>query len=98
MTEIGKRLILKKIVGKRAEGLSVLARGAGQRGFTASLSEMIEELKSYRGTPENLKEAASIVDDSYLSKKLEDLGWKALFSPEDGIGHTVEILKQLLQD
>ena len=73
MTEIGKRLILKKIVGKRAEGLSVLARGAGQRGFTASLSEMIEELKSYRGTPENLKEAASIVDDSYLSKKLEDL-------------------------
>ena len=73
MTEIGKRLILKKIVGKRAEGLSVLARGAGQRGFTASLSEMIEELKSYRGTPESLKEAASIVDDSYLSKKLEDL-------------------------
>ena len=73
MTEIGKRLILKKIVGKRADDLSVLARSAGQRGFTASLSEMIEELKSYRGTPENLKEAASIVDDSYLSKKLEDL-------------------------
>ncbi len=73
MTEIGKRLILKKIVGKRADELSVLARGAGQRGFTASLSEMIEELKSYRGTPDKLKEAASVVDDSYLSKKLEDL-------------------------
>lgn len=73
MTEIGKRLILKKIVGKRANNLSILARGAGQRGFTASLSEMIEELKSYHGTPESLKEAASVVDDSYLGKKLEDL-------------------------
>lgn len=29
MTEIGKRLILKKIVGKRATNLSILARGAG---------------------------------------------------------------------
>ena len=73
MTEIGKRLILKKIVGKRADELSVLARGAGQRGFTASLAEMIEELKSYHGTPENLKEAASVVDDNYLGRKLEDL-------------------------
>ena len=73
MTEIGKRLILKKIVGKRADELSVFARGAGQRGFTASLSEMIEELKSYHGTPEILKEAASVVDDGYLGKKLEDL-------------------------
>ena len=73
MTEIGKRLILKKIVGKRADELSVFARGAGQRGFTASLSEMIEELKSYRGTPEGLKEAASVVEDGYLGRKLEDL-------------------------
>lgn len=73
MTEIGKRLILKKIVGKRADELSVLARGAGQRGFTASLAEMIEELKSYHGTPDHLKEAASVVDDNYLGRKLEDL-------------------------
>lgn len=73
MTEVGKRLILKKIAGKRADNLSVLARSAGQRGFTASLSEIIEELKSYHGTPERLKEAAAVVDDIYLSKKLEDL-------------------------
>ncbi|MBR1885350.1 MAG: PD-(D/E)XK nuclease family protein [Schwartzia sp.] len=73
MTEIGKRLILKKIVKNRADELSVLARGAGQRGFTVSLAEMIEELKSYHGMPENLRAAAAVVDDGYLSKKLEDL-------------------------
>ena len=73
MTEIGKRLILKKIIEQRADELSVLARGVRQRGFTASLAEMIEELKSYHGTPETLKEAASVVDDKYLGRKLEDL-------------------------
>lgn len=73
MTEIGKRLILKKIVGNRADTLSVFARGVGQRGFTASLAEMIEELKSYHGTPESLRDAASVVDDKYLGKKLEEL-------------------------
>ena len=73
MTEIGKRLILKKILGRRAEELSALARGVRQRGFTASLAEMIEELKSYHCTPETLKEAADTMDDKYLGKKLEDL-------------------------
>lgn len=73
MTEIGKRLILKKIIEKRANDLSVLASSAGQRGFTGALAELVEELKSYHGTPEALREAADALDDTYLSKKLNDI-------------------------
>ncbi len=73
MTELGKRLILKKIVERRAGELSALASGSGQRGFTGALSELVEELKSYHGTPEVLREAADAIDDSYLSSKLDDI-------------------------
>ena len=73
MTELGKRLILKKIVERRAGELSALAGGSGQRGFTGALSELVEELKSYHGTPEALREAADAIDDSYLSSKLDDI-------------------------
>ncbi len=73
MTEIGKRLILKKIVGRRGEELTALAKGAGQRGFTAALAETIEELKGFHGTPEALREAAAVVADRYLGQKLNDL-------------------------
>ena len=33
----------------------------------------MEELKSYHGTPEVLREAADAIDDSYLSSKLDDI-------------------------
>lgn len=73
MTEIGKRLILKKIVERRAEELTALARGAGQRGFTAALAETIEELKACHGTPTALREAAELVENKHLGQKLSDI-------------------------
>ncbi len=53
--------------------MTVLARGSHQRGFTAALTEMIDELKSYRCTPEDLRETANAIDDVMLSAKLFDL-------------------------
>ena len=73
MTEIGKRLILKKIVERRADELTALARAAGQRGFTAALAETIEELKGCHGTPTALREAADLVENKHLEQKLSDI-------------------------
>ena len=73
MTEIGKRLILKRIVERREGELSALASGVRQRGFTGALSELVDELKSYHGTAEALREAANALDDTYLSSKLDDI-------------------------
>ena len=61
LTAVGQRLILKKIIAERAGDLTVLARAAEQRGFTASLADAIKELKSYGGTPAALREAAEAV-------------------------------------
>ena len=44
------------------------------------------------------RSAFNPMDNSSLnSEKLEALGWKAMFPPEDGISHTVSILKELLK-
>lgn len=73
LTAVGQRLILKKILAAHAGALTVLARAAEQRGFTASLADAIKELKSYGGTPEILREAAEAVGEGYLSQKLMDI-------------------------
>ena len=73
LTAVGQRLILKKIIAERAGDLTVLARAAEQRGFTASLADAIKELKSYGGTPAALREAAEAVGPGYLQQKLTDI-------------------------
>ncbi|MGP1470085.1 MAG: helicase-exonuclease AddAB subunit AddB [Schwartzia sp. (in: firmicutes)] len=73
LTTVGQRLILKKITAARAGELTVLARAAEQRGFTASLADAIKELKSYGGTPKALYEAAEAVGAGYLQQKLTDI-------------------------
>ena len=37
-------------------------------------------------------------NSSLNSTKLESLGWRGLFSPEEGLAHTVDILKSVLID
>ncbi len=73
ITDIGKRLILKQIIAEYGKDLSVLARDADRRGFTSLLSETIDELKSYHTTPEQLCEAAKIIEDKFLVQKLNDV-------------------------
>ena len=93
--------------------LAILAGGASGEAYNISnpdsiitIRRMAELMASFGGSrmrfelpSEAERSAFNPMDNSSLnSKKLEDLGWKALFSPEDGIGHTVEILKHLLHD
>ncbi len=73
ITDIGKHLLLKKILAKRQEELKVFGRAAKQRGFGGVLSETIQELKSYGLTTERLREAMSAVKDPQLKGKLHDM-------------------------
>ncbi len=73
ITEVGRRLLLRRLLGERKEELSFFARAARQRGFSGSLSEMIQEFKSYRLTPEILRRTAEEIEGGQLSEKLSEL-------------------------
>lgn len=77
ISEIGRRLLLRKLLVKhqKDKDLTVFARAARQRGFTASLSEAIREFKSYRVTTDVLRQASSRLDEhsSRLAGKLNEL-------------------------
>lgn len=73
ITEVGRRLLLRRILGKRQDELSFFARAAKQRGFGQSLSEMLKELKSYRISPELLQNTSTEILNTQLSEKLSDL-------------------------
>ena len=60
ISDVGRRLLLRKILVKhqKEKDLDVFARAVRQRGFTESLSDAIQEFKSYRLTTDVLREAA----------------------------------------
>ena len=75
ITEVGRRLMLRRILTQRGEELAFFRRAAKQRGFGATLSETLKELKSYELTPEKLSKAADDFAESEdaLADKLRDL-------------------------
>lgn len=86
VTDIGRRLILRRILAHHGQDgdLRVFARAARQHSFTADLDEMLNELRTYRLTPEVLREVADDLPDRRpgsrrLSGKLQEL---ALLSEE----------------
>lgn len=77
ISEVGRRLLLRKLLvhHQQAGDLSVFARSARQRGFTESLSEAIQEMKSYQLTTDVLRQAAGCMPEgsSRLAGKLNEL-------------------------
>ena len=73
ITDIGKRLLLKKILDARQKELAVFGRAAGQRGFTDTLAAAIEELKSYGIAADRLAPVIQRLTDQNLQAKLQDL-------------------------
>ena len=73
ITEIGKRLLLSRVLSDNLDTLHTLGRAARQRNFTDSLARMIEEFKSYGVAAETLEQAAASMPDSALKEKLMDL-------------------------
>ena len=73
ITEIGRRLLLKRVLQAQEDKLRFFQRAARQRGFSASLAEAVDEFKSYGIVPERLTAAAEKVSDTRLQDKLQDL-------------------------
>ncbi len=73
INEVGRNMLLKGILEKRKGELSAFHKAAGQRGFSRSLSEAIQEMKSYGLSPGKLSEAAEKTEHPELKGKLADM-------------------------
>lgn len=77
ISEVGRRLLLRKILvhHQKEKDLTVFARSVRQRGFTQSLSEAIQEFKSYRLDTDTLRETAAQLAavNGRLAGKLEEM-------------------------
>ena len=75
ISEIGRRILLKDILLKHRDELSVFARSITKRGFTETLARTIAELRRYRLSPEILRDTADQSEDAAgrLPQKLKEL-------------------------
>ena len=73
ITEIGRRLLLTRVLHESEKQLCFFQRSASQRGFSASLVEAMDEFKSYGVKPVALSETAGRVTDCRLQDKLKDI-------------------------
>ncbi|WP_051533617.1 helicase-exonuclease AddAB subunit AddB [Anaerovibrio sp. RM50] len=73
ITDMGRQLLLKRILDKRYNELKVFGRASRQRGFANILGGIIDEFKGCGISPELLNEASDTMEDTRLSNKLGDL-------------------------
>lgn len=73
ISEIGRRLLLRKILISRAKNLLYYERSAKQRGFVEILAREIQDLRTYSVDAEKLSDAAANIDDEELKNKIHDL-------------------------
>ena len=73
ITDLGKRLLIRKILSDKSQEFSAFARAARQRNFTETLVKLIEEFKSYQIEAAQLSEVSATVQHKALQQKLADL-------------------------
>ena len=71
LSEVGKQLLLSRVLS--SQKLSVLAKAARQHHFTASVSGIIEELKTAGISAGQLRDLTQLLDNETLRHKLNDL-------------------------
>lgn len=74
--ELGKKMVLKRLLENRKGDLEIFAQAAKQPGFLDILSKTLSEMKTYLITPEQLKGSAAFFDmdeQKLLSAKLRDI-------------------------
>lgn len=69
--QIGKRMLLRKILLKHRLKLKAFARSAARPGMAELLAQAIGEFKTYRVAPDNLRQVQAT--NALLADKLEDL-------------------------
>lgn len=103
ISEIGRRLLLRKILLNRAKDLLYYERAAKQRGFVEILAREIQDLRTYSVDAEKLSDAAANIDDEELKNKIHDLAilyedFRAALSGKqndesDLLEHAAELIK-----
>jgi len=73
ITELGKRLILSRLLQEHQQDFKMFHRAAAQRSFADILAGMIREFKAYGISPELLTEAKQQLGELPIGDKLHDL-------------------------
>ncbi|HWR39296.1 MAG TPA: helicase-exonuclease AddAB subunit AddB, partial [Patescibacteria group bacterium] len=76
LSELGKRLALRRLLLRQQDQLSLLKRAAGERHFADTLAGLINEFKAYGIRPEDLEAAVSALgagQEAGLGGKVKDL-------------------------
>lgn len=73
ISETGRRLLLRKILLNRANDLKYFRKAARQRGFAESLSQELQELRTYSIDAEKMREVLKKIDNEELADKIFDL-------------------------
>lgn len=72
LPEIGKSMIIKKVLSDKKDELVMFGRNARRAGFVAEAKALISELMQYNVSLEELETLAKETDDAILKNKLED--------------------------
>ena len=75
ISDLGKRLVLRRLLLQHRDSLQILGRAARQRTFTATLASAIWEFKTWRVSADSLRLAEGKLKpkDSSLAAKIHDL-------------------------
>ena len=73
LSDSGRQLVLGRILRSRKEELLTFGKAATRPRFADTLSELIQEFRTHRISPDSLKEAAEALPTSPLKDKLSDL-------------------------
>lgn len=95
ITDMGKRLLMGKILSDCKERLSVFSQAAKQRNFAETLTGMMEELKSYGIETKTLLETAATANDDVFRLKLNDLAVIYTEFQEQMKGHYIDAEDQM---
>lgn len=73
ITDIGRRLLIRRVLERRQKDLTIFARAARQHGFGEELAGIIRECKSYGLNADALQETSGQAKDPRLAGKLRDM-------------------------
>ncbi len=73
LDDIGKGMVVKRVLQKKDSELTLYRNKAGKPGFVQEVKSLLSEFSRYMVEPETLQELSDRVDDSYMQKKLVDL-------------------------
>lgn len=73
LSDLGKTLILQRLLRRYADRFTVLQTAARQPGFAAAAGQFLWECRSFCVTADDLRRCASTVEEGPLARKLKDM-------------------------